>query len=316
MIESAARWESPDDFARRRGLHPVNTDHLRIAEFRAKVRAAGEGWVGGGRPGELVELLAKAAAGDPELARLVRVGGQLVEDFLDGFRHNEAVRQDSVGVPPRDLVGDLIDGRPIAQDVLDGMAANYLVTVVRAPDQGAVALRDAAGPDALVTTREGVLVLLAPDIGDEHTERAVGQLSRWLAGSGWIATARRARAEIAAGFAEASEVLRLVVAGRRPSGVYSLADVLVEYAVTQHEEVAANLASVIKPLRSHPVLWETLTALIDADYNRNKAAKSLFIHRSTLDYRLQRVQQITGFDPTSGRGAQVLIAAMIVDATR
>ncbi|WP_158839536.1 PucR family transcriptional regulator [Saccharothrix deserti] len=315
MIESTARWESPDEFARRRGLHPVNTDHLRIAEFRAKVRAAGEGWVGGGRPGELVELLSKAAAGDPELARLVRVGGQLVEDFLDGFRHREAVRQDTAATPPRDLVADLVDGRPIAPEVLDGLAPRYLITVVRGQDQGAAELREVAGPGALVANRDGVLVLLAPDLGDEHAELTVGQLSRWLAG-GWMTTARRARGEIPEGFAEATEVLRLVVAGRRPSGVYNMSDVLVEYAVTQHEEVAASLASVIKPLRSHPVLWETLTALVDADYNRNKAAKSLFIHRSTLDYRLQRVQQITGFDPTSGREAQVLIVAMIADATR
>ncbi len=98
--------------------------------------------------------------------------------------------------------------------------------------------------------------------------------------------------------------------------MYSISDVLVEYAVIRHEEVTENLVAVIKPLRAHAVLWETLTALIDADYNRNKAAKNLFIHRSTLDYRLQRIASVTGCDPTSGRGVQLLTAALIADTVR
>jgi DNA-binding PucR family transcriptional regulator len=109
-------------------------------------------------------------------------------------------------------------------------------------------------------------------------------------------------------------VLRLVVAGLRPSGAYTISDVLVEYAVTLNEKVRTDLAAVIRPLRAHKVLWETLTVFVDSDYSRNKAARSLFIHRSTLDYRLRRIGDVTGCDPTSGRGAQMLTAAMIAEA--
>lgn len=168
----------------------------------------------------------------------------------------------------------------------------------------------------LSTRHDGDLVLLVPDVDATRTSRVTGHLDQWLNGEGWLVIAKRGRAQLAEGFKEAGDVMRLVAAGRRPSGSYSISDVLVEYAVIRHEGVAQNLAAVIKPLRAHAVLWETLTALIDADYNRNKAAKNLFIHRSTLDYRLQRIASVTGCDPTSGRGVQLLTTALIADSVR
>ena len=125
-----------------------------------------------------------------------------------------------------------------------------------------------------------------------------------------MALAERPKEEIADGYAEAADVMRLVVAGRRPGGAYRLSDVLVEYAVTSHERVTENLAAVIKPLRAHGVLWETLTVLIDADYNRNKAARDLFIHRSTIDYRLWQIEQLTGLSPVNPRDLAVLGTAI------
>ncbi|WP_246561317.1 hypothetical protein [Streptomyces roseirectus] len=42
-----------------------------VADFRAKVRAAGQEWTGD-EPDDLVELLTRAAEGDPRLADIVR----------------------------------------------------------------------------------------------------------------------------------------------------------------------------------------------------------------------------------------------------
>ena len=67
----------------------------------------------------------------------------------------------------------------------------------------------------------------------------------------------------------------------------------------------------IQPLRQNEVLWETLLAFVHADFNRNAAARGLFIHRSTMDYRLQRIAKATGCDPLSSRGAQLLSSALI-----
>jgi len=294
------------------GLRPVDDDtsSSSVEEFLAKVRAVGQSWTGDYRD-DLVGVLLQAAGDDPELVELVRRSGSVIEEFLEGFLRKSVNR-------PRNLAADLIVGHEVPRPVLQSLAPRYLIVVA----SGFVARRAAtlrariAGPRVLSTRHDGDLVLLVPDIDDERTSCTVEHLGQCLDNNGWLAVAKRSRSEIADGFREASEVMRLVTAGRRPSGVYSISDVLVEYAVVRHEEVVQNLADVIKPLRAHAMLWETLTALIDADYNRNKAANNLFIHRSTLEYRLQRIESITGCDPTSGRGLQLLTAALIADSVR
>jgi hypothetical protein len=315
MTETVVGWESPVDVnASFPGLRPVSDTSSDPADFLARVRAVGERWTGDDHD-ELVDVLLQAAGDNPELVNLVRASGSILEEFLAGFRRNAAGH--GAGVP-RDLAGDLIAGRPVPHAVLDSLATRYLVVVARGSGagRGKAVPAEIAGPGVLSTRHDGDLVLLIPDLDDSRTTRITGHLTRWLNGSGWLAVAKRGRGELADGFGEASDVVRLVAAGRRPSGMYSINDVLVEYAVIRNEQVAENLVAVIKPLRAHAVLWDTLTALIDADYNRNKAAKNLFIHRSTLDYRLQRIASVTGCDPTSGRGVQLLTAAVIADSVR
>jgi len=314
MTEIAVEWESTVEAgARYPALRPVSASSPSAADFLARVRAVGEKWAGDHR-GDLVDALLLAAGDNSELAGLVRDSGSILQEFLEG------VRRRGTGVSaPRDLAADLIIGHEVPQDVLDGLAAEYLVVLVRTSSarSSQAVPREVAGPGTLSTRHEGDLVLLIPDDLDaDRTARITERLTQWLDGDGWIALARRSRARLADGFQEAADVLRLIAAGRRPSGAFTIADVLVEYAVVRHAGVSENLAAVIKPLRTHRVLWETLSTLIDADHNRNKAAKNLFIHRSTLDYRLQRIASLTGYDPTNGRDLQLLTAAMIADSVR
>jgi PucR C-terminal helix-turn-helix domain len=313
MAETVVEWDpSVDVRTSYSGLRPVRDTTPSAEDFLARVRAVGEKWADE-RPGDLVDTLLQATGDNPELAELVRSSGSILEQFVEGLRHGAA----SPSVP-RDLAADLIADRLVPQAVLDSLASRYLIVLARgsASGRGKAVPADIAGPGVLSTRRDGDLVLLIPDIDAGRTARVTGQLTQWLNGSGWLTIAKRGRSVLSDGFREACDVMRLIAAGRRPSGTYSISDVLVEYAVIRHEEVAANLIAVIKPLRAHAMLWETLTALIDADYNRNKAAKNLFIHRSTLDYRLQRIASVTGCDPTSGRGVQLLTAALIADAVR
>ncbi|MEU2778689.1 helix-turn-helix domain-containing protein [Streptomyces sp. NPDC007162] len=284
-------------------------DEGTVAEFRAKVRAAGQEWTGK-EPDDLVELLCQAAAGDPRLAAIVRAGGGLLHDFLDGYRQRHTADV------PRDPAGELADGHPLPPAVTEGLTPRYLIAVARLAEPGRhmAALRAVAGEDALLTHRDGDIVLFIPAAGPGSGERSVTRLTQCLDGKGWLATAERDRARLVDGLDEACYVLRLVVAGLRPSGAYTISDVLVEYAVTLNEKVRTDLAAMIRPLRAHKVLWETLTAFIDSDYSKNRTARSLFIHRSTLDYRLRRIEDVTGCDPTSGRGAQTLSAAVIAEA--
>lgn len=280
-------------------LHVAGERERRLAEFRAKVRAAGEQWAGN-RPVALTDLLCEAAADDPELLRLAQAGAQLLEDFLDGLCCTTALP------PSGDLAADLIDGVAVPPDVLARLAPGYVVVI---SDQRDAHVHECRG--LLRTTRSGLLVLLVPERDTELLDDITAQLA---SGTRWVTIARRPVSELADAYAEATEVLRLVAAGCRPAGTYSVADVLVEQAIAANTAVTAQLAGIIRPVRQNQALWETLVALVHADFNRNQAARDLFVHRSTMDYRLQRIAKITGWDPAGGHGAQLLRAALFADA--
>ncbi|MGW4214455.1 PucR family transcriptional regulator [Lentzea sp. NPDC004789] len=301
MANPATRWEEQVDA---RTLRVAGEQERRIAEFRAKVREAGERWAGA-RPAGLAELLREAAADDPELARLARASGQLLEDFMEGLSR-------TVAAPSGDLAADLIDGRHVPSDVLERLSPTYVVTAARsAADRPAEVGRDFEGHGVMFTRKAGGLVLLVPGGDSALLDRITARLAD---GASWVATARGKVTELAGAYAEVSDVLHLVVAGCRPFGVYGMTDVLVEHAITRNDSVAARLAEVVRPLRENQALWETLVALVRTDFNRNQAARDLFIHRSTMDYRLQRITKMTGCDPVSSRGSQLLSAALIADA--
>ncbi|GAB2807136.1 hypothetical protein GCM10027200_03650 [Lentzea nigeriaca] len=297
MPNTSPDWEADPAL----NLRVVGEHEHRFAEFRAKVRAAGEQW-SGTRPAGLTELLCAAAADDPELLQLARAGAQLLEDFLDGLSCTAALP------PSGDLAADLIDGKAVPHGVLGRLAPGYVVVI---SEQRDVRLQELDLHGVLRTTRSGLLVLLVPDRDTDLLDKIT---TRLMGGTRWVATARRPVAELEDAYTEATEVLRLVAAGCRPAGTYALTDVLVEQAIASNAQVAGRLAEIIRPVRENQVLWETLVALVHADFNRNQAARDLFVHRSTMDYRLQRIAKITGWDPAGGHGAQLLRAALFADA--
>lgn len=99
-----------------------------------------------------------------------------------------------------------------------------------------------------------------------------------------------------------------------PARVYQLGDVAVKCAVASSPAVSRCLAALIEPVVTRPELLETLKALIAADGNRARAASELIIHRSTIDYRLQRIEQLTGHSPTSVSGMRTLCTALAARA--
>lgn len=212
-------------------------------------------------------------------------------------------------------VRDLIAGRPPAGA---DHCQTYLVVVARQAQNAAAVdpaqLRAACGPGTLTALIDSAVVLLIPGIAGEPTERAVRAVAGLMPGRVWLGAARTPSRDVPAAYREAGTVARLAMASRRPPGVYRLDDVLLEYAVMSNEAVAADLADLARPLAEHQDLWNTLTAFLDKDCSRASAARNLFIHRSTLDYRLDRIRKLTGYDPTSTRGAQVLSMALTARA--
>lgn len=62
-----------------------------------------------------------------------------------------------------------------------------------------------------------------------------------------------------------------------------------------YEETLGVLANY--DLKNHTELVETLTSYLKNNQNVNETAASVFSHRHTIRYRLQRIKEITGLDP-------------------
>ena len=77
--------------------------------------------------------------------------------------------------------------------------------------------------------------------------------------------------------------------------------------------IAALHTDVMRPLAdAGPTLTETLDAYLDCGGAIEACARKLFVHPNTVRYRLQRIADFTGRDPTHPRDAYVLRVAATV----
>ncbi|WP_405160602.1 helix-turn-helix domain-containing protein [Nocardia sp. NBC_01499] len=116
--------------------------------------------------------------------------------------------------------------------------------------------------------------------------------------------------DVPAAAAEAGEIARLAYQLRRPTGVYRMADLALQYQLARPGPARTWLLTLLDPLRDQPHLMEALRALIANDYNRQQAAAALVVHRNTLNYRLNRIGTVTGYDPNRPDHAQLFAAAL------
>jgi hypothetical protein len=114
---------------------------------------------------------------------------------------------------------------------------------------------------------------------------------------------------LAAAAGQARDVLRLSAQLGRPPGLYVLRDVLLEYQLTRPSDALPGLAQLLEPLERNPDLLLTLDAYLAEDGDRRRTAAALHVHPNTLDYRLKRIVELTGLDPATTVGLQLLAAA-------
>jgi hypothetical protein len=86
-------------------------------------------------------------------------------------------------------------------------------------------------------------------------------------------------------------------------------EIMLDVLIGSHDELQRRLAERVADVASRPDLWETVHELYQADLDRGRTARRLGIHRSTLDYRLNRVEQLAGISPTSVQGILLFAAA-------
>ncbi len=187
------------------------------------------------------------------------------------------------------------------QAALDALAGEPVLSLLE-PDGGPVLFP--VGEDAAAQA-----LYDAPDLVRRLEEAAGAPIA---AGVEW----GRGVDGVAAAAAEARDIVELATRLGRPSGTYRLDDVLLEFAVTHPRDTAARLERVLAPIDDRPDLIDTLTQWYEANFDRRAAAAALNVHPNTLDYRLRRIAELTGMDPGSARGVQLLGAAMTARSFR
>jgi sugar diacid utilization regulator len=95
---------------------------------------------------------------------------------------------------------------------------------------------------------------------------------------------------------------------------YEMDELLVELAVARQPALKSRLVDVLAPLQDGKDLLRTLEVLFDCGLDRERTTRMLHIHRRTLGYRLRRIRDLTGIQPNTAHGIQLLRSALV--ATR
>jgi hypothetical protein len=166
-------------------------------------------------------------------------------------------------------------------------------------------LEPGGGPVLIATTPEDSAKVVAglADLVAELTEAAGAPVSVGVA----VAASLDG---LAAASRQAGDVLMLATALQRGPGAYTLADVLLEYQLSRPSDALPALATLLEPLERNPDLVLTLETYLEHDLDRRGTAAALHVHPNTLDYRLRRVVDLTGLDPATSRGLQLVGAAL------
>jgi hypothetical protein len=209
----------------------------------------------------------------------------------------------------------LLDGEmapPLVDDELP-LSGSYLVLVLPGPSPESAPPLFFLAEDAgvLHTTRDGADVVLVPLHPDgQGIAQKLTLHARDAGRTAAVAVVAGTPDEVPAAYSDALRLLQVRDGLRRPPQLLTPDDALPECLLGADPDTSARLAAKLAPLAEHPELVETLAVFLDADLDRSVTAHRLYVHRRTLTQRLQRIRELTGHDPRSTRGVQVLALAL------
>lgn len=255
-------------------------------EIAAGVRDIGALWArSGGSVDDLLDVLnAMARESDGDGALKYDDCGRLAVELMRGFRQDAPEPEEAAERVV--TVAFLAEGSADVVDAAFRRAQRSGLTCVVQGDRGHVHLPSTSEEEA---ARE------CQDVVDGVPEHRI----RMVVVDGTAAD----------GLVCATQLLRIVGALDLPPGVYRRVDVLAEHAAARSPVSSRVLRRLIAPVMESHSLRTTLAAFIAEGGNRTSAAERLIIHRSTIDYRLARIEQLTGQSPLTVRGLRVLTAA-------
>jgi hypothetical protein len=279
---------------RERGTISPRDRHRIRSTTRAAIAA-------GATEGDLVEAVRRLSGEVQGSPALVEASYVVLADCLAAAGSRRLTR-----------VHRLLRGGPAAADALPD-TCEVVVFWIQERDQ-ALVTGVLAALDACAGACEDHAVLVVASTADAR--RLIDDIGHLVGTPLCAATARCGRETLVDGYREAAKVLDLALAAEREPGLYRIDDFLIEYAAMCDPVVSARLMNIVRPLLTCDRLFETLKAFVRCGHNRARTARELFVHRTTVDYRIRRIEEITGYDPAGGRGSQVLAAAVTLFSLR
>jgi PucR C-terminal helix-turn-helix domain len=257
---------------------------------------------GRAEPGDVTELLRMSRWLSRHHATVEKLLVQVYCEQLDPVRRN-ADRGAAVAE-------QLLAGRPAGGG--DLAVAGYLVVTftARPPIEPGVAERLPSG--TVGTTVGAVRHLMVPVANPVLRDRVWRQVRDWAGPARLRAAGVFADdpSDVPAAAAQGRDLLRAAEAVSLPAGLVGARDLVLESTLVEQPEGLRRLAAVLEPLDADDRLVETLVAFYANDLDRTRTAGALFLSRGGLSLRLDRIAHITGLDPRSTRGIQVLGAAL------
>ncbi|MFC4126817.1 PucR family transcriptional regulator [Nocardia rhizosphaerae] len=169
---------------------------------------------------------------------------------------------------------------------------------------------------SLLSVDGGTLLLPAADYGDAELDELIANLAEAAQAPVRAVATVAARTEVPRAAEQVHELLDIVHVIGADTKVYRPHELALEYQLTRPGPARDALAAVVDSLEANPELLHTLEVHMSTNLQRSRTARELFVHTNTVDYRLKRIAQITGFDPGDLTGLCYLRAALLIRAYR
>ncbi|MEU6827886.1 helix-turn-helix domain-containing protein [Nocardia beijingensis] len=169
---------------------------------------------------------------------------------------------------------------------------------------------------SLLSVDGGTLLIPADDITKGGLKELIGHLSRAARVHITATEVTAATDTVPTAADQAHELLDMVARLGSVPGLYHFDELALEYQLTRPGPAREQLGSLLDPLDEYPELLETLQTHIAHNLNRRRTARLLHVHTNTVDYRLKRIGQLTGFDPAEASGLWRLRSALVARTYR
>jgi hypothetical protein len=250
--------------------------------------------------GEYLHVAAVAALTEVAVAE---ARDETEQNLRGSFLEELRTRDD---LDPHDVVRR---ARRLGCDLAEGAVALVAEPRERAPGR-LVAVIGAERPDALAqVVGERVYALIPASV--EEARRVATRLGRQA--SVGISSRYSSPAELRRALEEAELVLEVSVDGQGPGEAIgdTTYRLLFRVLASHPEEVRSFFEDTVAPIVRYDEQYSsdlvgTLTSYLESNCNMNATAQSIYAHRHTVSYRLDRIRELTGLDPLTSEDRERL----------